>query len=259
MVRIRARVRVSGRAATRCCVRPVRSSRHRRSRGRGHGADAGARSSLHLGDSSLERRTAGSMSGWGDTLIGSKFEAVVDQSTGETIMVSTPARSLPSVFCVCERARVQPGMHAATARPSQRTSRSRRSTSRPRSTSWTQTGTSSTHRRHRAAAAARRRAVHSEEVGARRAVALHSEAAVVRAQVPVHPASSLAVRRQQLAAVAVSSSGAAQRRLRPKEALSLVRARRRGRSARRTWRSARPPRRSGACASSDSTATRRAT
>ena len=27
------------------------------------------------------------MSGWGDTLLGSKFESVVDQSTGETIMV----------------------------------------------------------------------------------------------------------------------------------------------------------------------------
>ena len=84
--------------------------------------------------------------------------------------------------------------------------------SRPRSTSWTQTGTSSTHR-HRAAAAARRRAVHSEEVGARRAVALHSEEAVVRAQVPVHPALSLAVRRQQLAAVAIARARV--RRLRP--------------------------------------------
>jgi hypothetical protein len=49
------------------------------------------------------------MSGWGDTLIGSKFESVVDQSTGETIMVSTcpPTLSLS----------LQPGMHAATAPP----------------------------------------------------------------------------------------------------------------------------------------------
>ena len=67
-----------GRAAihvtTQCvpCVPPVTVDRA----AEGHEADAGARSSLHLGDSSLERRTAGSMSGWGDTLIGSKFEAV---------------------------------------------------------------------------------------------------------------------------------------------------------------------------------------
>jgi len=32
------------------------------------------------------------MSGWGDTLIGSKFESVVDQSTGETIMVDKQAK-----------------------------------------------------------------------------------------------------------------------------------------------------------------------
>ena len=46
---------------------------------------------LHLLFHSPERLTAGSMSGWGDTLIGSKFESVVDQSTGETIMVSPHA------------------------------------------------------------------------------------------------------------------------------------------------------------------------
>jgi len=64
---------------------------------------------LHLHDPSLETLTQGSMSGWGDTLIGSKFESVVDQSTGETIMVSTcpPTLSLS----------LQPGMHAATAPP----------------------------------------------------------------------------------------------------------------------------------------------
>ena len=46
------------------------------------------------------------MSGWGDTLLGSKFEAVVDQSTGETIMVSPPAPLSAVCFCVRVCARV---------------------------------------------------------------------------------------------------------------------------------------------------------